>query len=57
MIGFQFISMPLQHVLIHIPTYFAPEEKERFDVSMSGKLEGIGASVCKRKTIIPKSPN
>ncbi len=23
--------------------YFAPEEKERFDVSMSGKLEGIGA--------------
>lgn len=23
--------------------YFAPEEKERFDVSISGKLEGIGA--------------
>jgi carboxyl-terminal processing protease len=21
--------------------YFAPEEKERFDVSISGKLEGI----------------
>jgi carboxyl-terminal processing protease len=24
--------------------YFAPEEKERFDVSISGKLEGIALS-------------
>nr|WP_315251715.1 carboxy terminal-processing peptidase [uncultured Flavobacterium sp.] len=29
-------------------TYFAPEEKERFDVSMSGKLEGIGARLQKK---------
>jgi carboxyl-terminal processing protease len=28
--------------------YFAPEEKERFDVSMSGKLEGIGARLQKK---------
>ncbi len=28
--------------------YFAPEDKERFDVSMSGKFEGIGARLQKR---------
>ncbi|EKT4526193.1 carboxy terminal-processing peptidase [Flavobacterium psychrophilum] len=27
--------------------YFAPDEKEKFDVSMSGKLEGIGARLQK----------
>lgn len=29
-------------------TYFAPEEKDRFDISMSGKLEGIGARLQKK---------
>ncbi|WP_035668450.1 carboxy terminal-processing peptidase [Flavobacterium sp. 83] len=29
-------------------SYFAPEEKERFDVSISGKLEGIGARLQKK---------
>ncbi len=29
--------------------YFAPEEKEKFDTSMSGKFEGIGARLQKRK--------
>ncbi|MCX2679965.1 carboxy terminal-processing peptidase [Galbibacter sp. EGI 63066] len=28
--------------------YFAPEEKDRFDMSMSGKFEGIGARLQKR---------
>ena len=28
--------------------YFAPEDKERFDMSMSGKFEGIGARLQKR---------
>jgi carboxyl-terminal processing protease len=28
--------------------YFAPEDKERFDVSMSGRFEGIGARLQKR---------
>ncbi len=28
--------------------YFPPDEKERFDVSMSGKLEGIGARLQKK---------
>ncbi|TRZ43242.1 carboxy terminal-processing peptidase [Robertkochia solimangrovi] len=28
--------------------YFAPEEKDRFDVSMSGKFEGIGARLQKK---------
>ncbi|WP_088340708.1 carboxy terminal-processing peptidase [Robiginitalea sediminis] len=28
--------------------YFAPEDKERFDVSMSGKFEGIGARLQKQ---------
>lgn len=31
--------------------YFAPEEKERFDVSMSGKLEGIGARLQKKNDL------
>jgi len=29
--------------------YFAPQDKDRFDISMSGKLEGIGARLQKRK--------
>ncbi len=29
--------------------YFAPQDKERFDVSMSGKLEGIGARLRKER--------
>lgn len=29
-------------------SYFAPDEKERFDVSISGKLEGIGARLQKK---------
>ncbi len=29
-------------------SYFAPDEKARFDVSMSGKLEGIGARLQKK---------
>lgn len=29
-------------------SYFAPDDKERFDVSMSGKLEGIGAKLQKK---------
>ncbi|MGM0634782.1 MAG: carboxy terminal-processing peptidase [Bacteroidota bacterium] len=29
--------------------YFAPKDKERFDVSMSGKLEGIGARLQKER--------
>ncbi|WP_395044375.1 carboxy terminal-processing peptidase [Flavobacterium sp.] len=29
-------------------SYLAPDEKERFDVSMSGKLEGIGARLQKK---------
>ncbi len=28
--------------------YFAPEEKDKFDISMSGKFEGIGARLQKR---------
>ncbi len=28
--------------------YFAPEDKDRFDISMSGKLEGIGARLQKK---------
>lgn len=30
--------------------YFAPEEKEKFDTSMSGKFEGIGARLQKKAT-------
>ncbi len=29
-------------------TYFAPDEKERFDVGISGKLQGIGALLLKK---------
>lgn len=29
--------------------YFAPQEKDRFDISMSGKLEGIGARLQKER--------
>lgn len=29
-------------------SYFAPEEKDRFDITMSGKLEGIGARLQKK---------
>jgi carboxyl-terminal processing protease len=38
----------------HHTTYFAPEEKERFDVSISGRL-GIGA--LQRKMTLPKFLN
>nr|WP_281238697.1 carboxy terminal-processing peptidase [Flavobacterium praedii] len=33
-------------------TYFAPEEKERFDTSISGKFEGIGAQLQKKNDYI-----
>ena len=29
-------------------TYFAPQDKKRFDINMSGKLEGIGARLTKK---------
>ncbi len=32
--------------------YFAPEDKDRFDMSMSGKFEGIGARLSKRDQAI-----
>ena len=32
--------------------YFAPEDKERFDVRMSGKFEGIGARLQKSMDVI-----
>ena len=28
--------------------YFPPEDKENFDISMTGKLEGIGATLTER---------
>lgn len=31
--------------------YFAPDEKEKFDMSMSGKLEGIGARLQKKERL------
>jgi carboxyl-terminal processing protease len=36
-------------------TYFAPEEKEKFDVSISGKFEGIGAQLQKKNDYIEVS--
>lgn len=33
-------------------TYFAPEEKERFDTSISGKFEGIGAQLQKKSDYV-----
>lgn len=33
-------------------SYFAPDEKERFDVSISGRLEGIGAVLQKKNDYI-----
>lgn len=33
-------------------SYFAPEDKDRFDVSMSGKFEGIGARLQRQMDII-----
>lgn len=33
-------------------TYFAPEEKERFDTSISGKFEGIGAQLQKKNDYV-----
>ena len=33
-------------------TYFAPDEKERFDVGISGKLQGIGAVLLKKDDYI-----
>ncbi|NER14793.1 tail-specific protease [Leptobacterium flavescens] len=35
--------------------YFAPEEKDRFDISISGKFEGIGARLQKRFDVIKVS--
>jgi len=35
--------------------YMAPEDKERFDVSMSGKFEGIGARLMKKGDLIEVS--
>ncbi|MCF4100868.1 carboxy terminal-processing peptidase [Gillisia sp. M10.2A] len=32
--------------------YFAPQEKDRFDIAMSGKLEGIGARLQKKSDYI-----
>ena len=32
--------------------YFAPQDKDRFDISMSGKLEGIGARLQKKNDYI-----
>lgn len=32
--------------------YFAPKDKDRFDISMSGKLEGIGARLSKKNDYI-----
>ncbi|WP_299396722.1 carboxy terminal-processing peptidase [uncultured Gelidibacter sp.] len=32
--------------------YYAPEDKERFDVAMSGKFEGIGARLQKKMDVI-----
>ncbi len=32
--------------------YFAPQDKDRFDISMSGKLEGIGARLQKKNDFI-----
>lgn len=43
--------------------YFAPEDKDNFDISMSGKLEGIGATLqekdgyIKITAIVPGSPS
>ncbi len=43
--------------------YFAPEDKENFDIGMSGKLEGIGASLREENgytkviSIVPGSPS
>jgi carboxyl-terminal processing protease len=42
-----YINSIMSHFDPHT-SYFAPEEKERFDVSMSGKLEGIGARLQKK---------
>jgi len=36
-------------------SYYAPEDKERFDVAMSGKFEGIGARLQKKMDIISVS--
>lgn len=36
-------------------SYFAPEEKEKFDVSISGKFEGIGAQLQKKNDYIEVS--
>src|SRR5690606_15012980 len=35
--------------------YMAPEDKERFDVNMSGKFEGIGARLMKKGDLIEVS--
>ncbi|KIX21011.1 peptidase S41 [Flavobacterium sp. 316] len=32
--------------------YFSPEEKDKFDISMSGKFEGIGAKLQKKNEVV-----
>jgi carboxyl-terminal processing protease len=46
-IGFQYTSILLQLDLIRT-LIFCSRGKERFDVSISGKLEGIGARLQKK---------
>ncbi len=35
--------------------YFSPEEKDKFDISMSGKFEGIGARLQKKDNVVEVS--
>ena len=34
--------------------YFSPDDKDKFDISMSGKFEGIGARLTERKMMLLK---
>jgi hypothetical protein len=54
MIGFQFILIPSLRGMIHIQIIL--QKKRTFDVSISGKLEGIGARLQKKMTL-PKYLN
>jgi C-terminal processing protease CtpA/Prc len=55
MIGFQFILIPSLRGMIHIQIILHLK-KRTFDVSISGKLEGIGARL-QRKMTLPKYLN
>ena len=46
-----FINAVVQEFDPHT-SYFSPEDKERFDVDMSGKFEGIGARLQRRLDVI-----